>query len=101
MAIKVTSKEFNELINKKEITLIDFYADWCGPCRALAPVLEEISNMNNNYSIGKVNVDDERELATKFNVRSIPTLIFFKEGKEIDRVVGYIPKEEILVKLNK
>ena len=99
MTIKVTNKEFNEIINKKETTIIDFYADWCGPCRALAPVLEEISEMDNNIVIGKVNVDNERELANLYNVRSIPTMVIFKGGKEIERMVGFLAKEEILKKI--
>ena len=99
MSIKVTNKEFNEIISKENITLIDFYADWCGPCKALSPVIDEIALERMDITVGKVNVDTERDLAEKYKVRSIPTMVIFKEGKEIERMVGFLPKEEILAKI--
>lgn len=74
-------------------TLVDFYADWCGPCKMLAPVLEELKE---EIKIIKVNVDENEEVAMKYGVMSIPTLIFFKNGKEIHKMVGYINKEALL-----
>ena len=100
MSLKVTNKEFNEIISSENITLIDFYADWCGPCKALSPIIDEIANEATNVTVGKVNVDTERDLALKYNVRSIPTMVIFKGGKEIERMVGFLPKEEILAKIN-
>lgn len=99
MSIKVTNKEFNEIISNENITLIDFYADWCGPCKALSPVIDEIALERMDITVGKVNVDTERDLAEKYKVRSIPTMVIFKEGKEIERMVGFLPKEEILSKI--
>ena len=99
MTIKITEKEFENLINNNQTILVDFYADWCGPCRALAPVLDEIANENHNFKIGKVNVDDEINLSSQFKIRSIPTMIIFKDGKEVERMVGFLPKEEIIKKL--
>ena len=99
MSIKVTNKEFNEIISNENITLIDFYADWCGPCKALSPVIDEISLERMDITVGKVNVDTERDLAEKYKVRSIPTMVIFKGGKEIERMVGFLPKEEILSKI--
>lgn len=100
MTIKITEKEFENIINNNQTILIDFYADWCGPCRALGPVLDEMSNENPKLIIGKVNVDDEPDLTSQFKIRSIPTMIIFKHGKETERIVGFLPKEEILKRLN-
>ena len=100
MSIKITKENFNDLINEEKLTLVDFYADWCGPCKALGPVIEEIAEENKNINVGKVNVDNERDLAVQFGVRSIPTMIIFKNGKEVNRLVGFLPKEQILEKLN-
>jgi thioredoxin 1 len=97
--IKVTNENFNELINSENTTLVDFYADWCGPCRMLGPVIEEIANENKNINVGKINVDSHKELANQFGIRSIPTMIVFKNGKEIKRLVGFLPKDEILNRL--
>ena len=98
--IKVTNENFKEVINSKHTVLIDFYADWCGPCRMLGPVLEEISNEKNDVVIGKINVDDSRELANQFGIRSIPTMIVFKNGSEVDRMIGFFKKEDILARLS-
>lgn len=96
MVKNITNKEFESIINNENVTLVDFYASWCGPCKALAPVLDELSNENPDLLIAKVNVDDDRDLALQFKVRSVPTMIIFKGGKEINRLVGFLPKEEIL-----
>ena len=99
MSIKVTNKDFENIISNNDITLIDFYADWCGPCRALSPIIDDIAKSETHIKVGKVNVDEERELANKYHVRSIPTMVVFKGGKEVDRLVGFLPKEEILSKI--
>ena len=99
MSIKVTNKDFENIISNNDITLIDFYADWCGPCKALAPIIDDIAKNEAHITVGKVNVEEERELATKFGVRSIPTMVIFKNGKEVNRLVGFLPKEEILAKI--
>ena len=99
MTIKVTNKEFEDIIANDNITLIDFYADWCGPCKALSPIIDQVAQEAVGVTVGKVNVDDERDLAMKYRVRSIPTMIIFKGGKEIERLVGLLPKEQILEKI--
>ena len=99
MSIKVTNNNFENFINNNDITLIDFYADWCGPCKALSPVIDEIAKSQTHIAVGKVNVDEEKELANKYRVRSIPTMVVFKGGKEVNRLVGFMPKEEILEKI--
>jgi thioredoxin 1 len=78
------------------VTLVDFYADWCGPCKAIAPIVAELADeMNGKASIAKVNVDDAQGIAGEFNVASIPTLILFKDGKEVKRVVGIKDKNSL------
>ena len=99
MTLKITNKEFEEIIANDNITLIDFYADWCGPCRALSPIIDEIASEVTGVTIGKINVDTEKDLALQYKVRSIPTMIIFKGGKEINRMVGVLPKEEIIAKI--
>ena len=98
--IKVTNDNFNEIKDSKYTVLIDFYADWCGPCRMLGPVLDEIANEKSDITIGKVNVDNDRELANSFGIRSIPTMIIFKNGVEVDRMVGFFNKDNILARLS-
>ena len=79
--------------------LVDFYADWCGPCRMVSPIVDEIAEEQREITVGKVNVDDENALAMKYGVMSIPTLIVFKNGKETARLVGARPKNVILAEL--
>ena len=94
MVKELNIKNFDEEIKNNEgVVLVDFWASWCGPCRALGPVMEEIGKDNVVY---KVNIDEEEELASKYNISSIPCVIAFKDGKEINRSVGLKPKDEIL-----
>ena len=94
--IKVTSENFEKEVLRSDVpVLVDFNADWCGPCRMLAPVLEEIANANTDRKIVSVNVDDESELAEEYGVFSIPCLVLFSGGAETARNVGFRPKEEI------
>ena len=79
--------------------LVDFYADWCGPCRMVSPIVDEIAEERRDITFGKVNVDDENALAMKYGVMSIPTLLVFKDGKETARIVGARPKQAILAEL--
>ena len=76
--------------------LLDFYADWCGPCRMLSPVVDEIAAERTDIKVGKINVDDEIELARKFRVMSIPTLMIFKDGKMVKKTLGAMSKDELL-----
>ena len=97
MLKKLNNQNFdNEVLNNNGIALIDFYADWCGPCKMVAPIVNEIANERSDITVGKVNVDENNSLAIKYGVVSIPTLIVFKDGKEQTRIVGYRPKEDIL-----
>ena len=97
MLKKLNTQNFdNEVLNNNGVALVDFYADWCGPCKMVAPIVNEIANERSDITVGKVNVDENNSLAIKYGVVSIPTLIVFKDGKEQTRIVGYRPKEDIL-----
>lgn len=97
--MKNLNKEtFNNEI-KSGTVLVDFFAEWCGPCKMLSPILHEVENERADILIGKVNVDEDAPLAMQYKVLSIPTLIVFKDGKESARIVGYCSKDEILAKL--
>ena len=95
--LKVTNSNFNEEVLKSDKTvLIDFYADWCGPCKMISPVIEAVVKENQDIKVVKVNVDDAQDLAIQYDVMSIPTLVVIKNGKETKRVVGLVDKTEIL-----
>ncbi len=94
--VKVNINNFDEIKNSEKTVLLDFYADWCGPCRMVSPIVDEIANENPQYLVGKVNVDEENELAAAFDVSSIPTLVVLKNGKIINQVSGAMPKARIL-----
>jgi len=99
--VKLNDNNFeNEVIAKKGTALVDFYADWCGPCKMIAPIIEKIAEERSDIIVGKANVDDASELAARFGVMSIPTLIAFKDGKEAKRIIGYRAKEAILAELD-
>ena len=95
--LKITAANFeNEVLRSDKPVLLDFYADWCGPCKMLAPVLHEIAEENaDTLKVGKINVDEQMELAMRFQVPSIPMLVVFKNGKAVAKSVGYRPKAEI------
>ena len=97
--LNVNKENFDSVKNSSKAVLLDFYADWCGPCRMVSPIVEEIAAENPQYLIGKINVDNEPELAQQFKVLSIPTLAVIKNGAVINRSVGARPKTEILAML--
>ena len=93
----ITKDNFEaEVLKSDKPVMLDFWAAWCGPCRMVAPVLDEIAKERSDVKIGKINVDEERELAASFNVMSIPTLVVMKDGKVAEMTVGARPKEELL-----
>lgn len=95
--ITITSTNFEqEVMNSDVPVLVDIWASWCGPCKMLSPIVDEIAATADGFKVGKINADDEGELAEKFNVTSIPTLLVFKGGKIVNQSVGFIPKEKVL-----
>lgn len=98
MAVTVITKENfeQEVLKSDKPVLVDFWAGWCGPCKMISPVVDQIAEENPDIKVGKIDVDAEAELAIKFNVMSIPTLLVFKDGKVVNQSVGVIPKQAIL-----
>ena len=101
-ALEITDANFNELVEKSDKpVLVDFWAEWCGPCRMVGPVVEKIAEGYEGRAIvGKVDVDTNPEIASKFGIRSIPTLLYFKNGEMVDRVVGAVPQVVLEEKLD-
>ena len=97
MSVKVINKEnFNEVLTSDKPVLLDFFATWCGPCRMVSPIVDEIAAEHPEFLVGKIDVDEEPELAAEFDVSSIPTLVVLKEGKVAEVSVGDRPKPQIL-----
>lgn len=96
--LHITKENFEkEVLQSKESVVVDFWASWCGPCKALAPILEEVdAELAGTVKVAKINIDEEEELAAQFRVMSIPTLLLFKNGEVVNKSVGLAPKEEVV-----
>lgn len=93
-------ESFDKTLNEGKLMMVDFWAEWCGPCRMLGPLIEDLADKYEGKAVvGKVNVDEEQELAIRYQVMNIPTVIFFKDGKEIDRKVGVMPPDVFIQSL--
>jgi thioredoxin 1 len=100
MALEITDVNFDEIIAKDQVTLVDLWAEWCGPCRAMGPIIDELhTEYAGKAQIGKMNVDDNPVVPSKFNVRGIPTFLIFKNGELVDKLVGGMPKAMMAQKL--
>jgi len=98
--IQVTDKSFaTDVENSSGVMLLDFWAEWCGPCRAMEPILEELASENPEFTIAQLNVDDNPETTQKYDVMSIPTFVIFKDGQMVQRISGGLPKAKLLAEL--
>ncbi len=101
MAKVATNTYFNELLQDSKLVIVDFWATWCGPCRMLSPILDELEEeMADQITVVKVNVDDADEIAAQYRIMSIPTLLFIKNGQIVDKTVGAMPKPALVEKIN-
>ena len=100
MARLINSSEFSGLLQEDKLLVVDFYATWCGPCKKLSPTLDEVSEeLGEQLNIVKVDVDESEDLAMDYGIRSVPTVLFFKNGQQVDKFVGALPKSEIVAKI--
>ena len=100
MARLINSSEFSGLLQEDKLLVVDFYATWCGPCKKLSPTLDEVSEeFAGQVNIVKVDVDESEDLAMDYGIRSVPTVLFFKNGQQVDKFVGALPKSEIVAKI--
>ena len=101
MEITVTDTNFSDILATDKLVMVDFWATWCGPCRAIAPVVEELANeYEGRAAIAKCNVDECQDIPMQYGIRNIPTLLFFKNGQLVDRMVGAAPKSELAKKID-
>jgi thioredoxin 1 len=102
MALKITSANFEETVLKSDKpVLVDFWAEWCGPCRMVGPIVDELhTDYEGKAVVGKVNVDDQQEIAAQYGIRNIPTILFFKNGEMVDKNVGVAPKADLAKKID-
>lgn len=101
MEITATNENFNEIISGSQPVLVDFWATWCGPCRMLGPTVDAVAKeYDGKVTVAKCNVDECEDIAVQFGIRNIPTLLFFKGGQVVDKLVGNVPKGEITAKLD-
>lgn len=102
MALELTDANFEETIASGKPVLVDFWAEWCGPCRMVGPIVEELAqDYDGKAIVGKVNVDENPEISSKYGVRNIPTILFFKNGEVVDKSVGAVPKNVLSEKIEK
>ena len=100
MARLITSTDFPALVQDDKLLVVDFFATWCGPCKKLSPTLDEVSEeFGDRVNIVKVDVDESEDLAMTYGIRSVPTVLFFKKGQQVDKFVGALPKSEIVSKI--
>ncbi|MEG1543920.1 MAG: thioredoxin [Tannerellaceae bacterium] len=100
MALQVTDSNFEELVNSGKPMVLDFWAEWCGPCKMVSPIIDELATeYEGRVTIGKIDVDNNNDVIGKFGIRNIPTVLFFKNGKMMDKIVGAISKQKFTEKI--
>ena len=100
MALQITDANFEELVNSGKTMVLDFWAEWCGPCRMVSPIIDELATeYEGRVTIGKMNVDENDDVVGQFGIRNIPTVLFFKDGKMVDKVVGATAKDKFVEKI--
>ncbi len=101
MALKITDENFEGLLNEGKPLVLDFWAEWCGPCRLVSPIIDELSEeYEGRVNIGKMNVDENDDVISQFGIRNIPTILFFKNGQLADKIVGAMPKDKFVEKID-
>ena len=101
MALKITDENFEGLLNEGKPLVLDFWAEWCGPCRLVSPIIDELSEeYEGRVNIGKMNVDENDDVISQFGIRNIPTILFFKNGQLVDKIVGAMPKDKFVEKID-
>ena len=101
MALKITDENFEGLLNEGKPLVLDFWAEWCGPCRLVSPIIDELSEeYEGRVKIGKMNVDENDDVISQFGIRNIPTILFFKNGQLADKIVGAMPKDKFVEKID-
>lgn len=101
MALKITDENFEGLLNDGKPLVLDFWAEWCGPCRLVSPIIDELSEeYEGRVNIGKMNVDENDDVISQFGIRNIPTILFFKNGQLTDKIVGAMPKDKFVEKID-
>tara|TARA_R110000772_G_scaffold17946_1_gene49753 strand:+ start:8704 stop:9015 length:312 start_codon:yes stop_codon:yes gene_type:complete len=100
MVLEIQDNKLEQILGRNKITVLDFYADWCGPCRAYTPIIKNFALNNNDVSVGKVNVDENTQLAVKYGVRSIPATVFLKNGQLMSKLTGVIPTTQLTEVIN-
>ena len=100
MALQITDANFAETLNEGKPMVLDFWAEWCGPCRMVSPIIDELANeYAGRVNIGKMNVDENDDVVAQFGIRNIPTVLFFKDGQMVDKIVGAMPKDKFVEKI--
>ena len=101
MVVEINTSNFDTELSKDGVNVVDFYADWCGPCRKMGPILEEVESELTHVKFAKINTDDNLEMAKKYQVSGLPTLMVFKNGEPVERIVGLMPKSSIITNIEK